>query len=454
MKKELRILTPNGMLGYGIPEADFWRGVERGPDAMVIDSGSTDPGPYLLGQGALLVSREAYVRDLTIMLEACAERRIPIYIGSAGGSGTNAQVDELVEIIAGIVRDNGWRRLQIAKIYSDIDRGVIRERLAAGRVGPCGSSGELTAEDVDGAVNVVAQMGGEPFLKVLQERPDIDVIVAGRAYDPAPFAGLCMLHGISDAAYWHMGKIVECGANCAEPKGKTILATIRQDSFDLEPMALDERCTIASVAAHTLYEKSKPDMLAGPGGVLDLREARYEQISERAVRVSGSRFIPSEQYAVKLEGAGRVGYRTIFIGGIRDSILLSQIDDFLARVHESAAKTYPEIAEGRATLDFHQYGRNGVMGATEPELERIPHEIGLMGEVTAPTQELANAICSSTRINVLHMPYAGQVATAGNFAIPLNPPETPTGPVYRFSVYHLMEVDSPTELFPIHYCET
>jgi len=30
----------------------------------------------------------------------------------------------------------------------------------------------------------------------------------------------------------------------------------------------------------------------------------------------------------------------------------------------------------------------------------------------------------------------GQMATAGNFAIPLNPPETPTGPVCRFTIYH------------------
>ena len=71
-----------------------------------------------------------------------------------------------------------------------------------------------------------------------------------------------------------------------------------------------------------------------------------------------------------------------------------------------------------------------------------------MGEVTAPTQELANDICSSTRIAVLHSPYPGQMATAGNFAIPLNPPETPTGPVCQFTVYHLMEVDSPDRYVP------
>ena len=102
---------------------------------------------------------------------------------------------------------------------------------------------------------------------------------------------------------------------------------------------------------------------------------------------------------------------------------------------------------------FHVYGRDAVMGEMEPLRHVVPHEVGLMGEVTAPTQELANDICNSTRIAVLHSAYPGQMATAGNFAIPLNPPETPTGPVCKFSVYHLMEVDSPTDMFPVRYME-
>ena len=76
-----------------------------------------------------------------------------------------------------------------------------------------------------------------------------------------------------------------------------------------------------------------------------------------------------------------------------------------------------------------------------------------MGEITATTQEQANAICSQARIIVLHMPYPGQLATAGNFAIPLNPPENPIGPVCRFNIYHLMEVESPDELFPVRLLE-
>ena len=87
------------------------------------------------------------------------------------------------------------------------------------------------------------------------------------------------------------------------------------------------------------------------------------------------------------------------------------------------------------------------MGELEPEKDFVPLEVGILGEVTAQTQELAHAICSNARINVLHTPYAGQMATAGNFAIPLNPPENDIGPVCRFSLYHLMEVESPLEPF-------
>ena len=452
MKDEIRILTPNGILGYGIPEADFWRGVDRNPDAMIVDGGSTDPGPYLLGLPKTIVSRDAYKRDLSLMLDACANRKIPVYISSAGGAGIRDQVDMLVELIQEIAANKGYR-FKIAKIYSDIAPDTVRESLAAGNISPCASAPVLQEEDIDMSSNIVAQMGAEPFIKVRREHPDVDIIVAGRSYDPAPFAALCSLHDIEPGIYWHMGKIVECGANCAEPKGKVILATVRRDSFDLEPMSLKERCTPASVAAHTLYEKARPDLLVGPGGTIDLREARYEPINDRAVRVSGSRFIESADYTVKLEGAGIVGMRTIFIGGIRDPILIGQIDDYLSRIKAEASNTYPEIRSGEAQLIFHVYGMNGVMGEFEPMADTIPHEIGLLGEVTAATQDLANTICNSVRIDVLHTAYEGQLATAGNFAIPLNPPENPIGPVCKYTLYHLMKVDSADALFPYEIVE-
>ena len=448
---EFKILTPIGLLGYGFPEADFWRGIDAGADAIVVDAGSTDPGPYLLGLGKMIVSAAALERDLRIMLAGAVQKKIPLLIGSAGGAGTDAHVDATVAMIRGIAEEKGYR-LKIAAIYADVGPARVRERFGEGLIEPCASAPELTAKDIDESVHIVAQMGMEPFVKVLREHPDVDVIVAGRAYDPAPYAALCAVRGIESGVYWHMGKIMECGGACAEPKGSVILATVREGSFDLAPMNPKERCTVLSVAAHTLYEKTRPDLLPGPGGVLDLADSTYEQVDERTVRVSGSVFRPTPQYQVKLEGAALAGFRTIFIGGVRDPMFIAGIDTNLARVQGRLKGMYPEMKSGEASLAFHVYGINGVMGQYEP-LRVVPHEVGILGEVTAATQEKANAIASDARITVLHMPYEGQVATAGNFAIPLNPPENPIGPVCRFSIYHLMQVESPLELFPYKIVE-
>jgi len=387
------------------------------------------------------------------MLKAAYERKIPLIISSAGGAGTDAQVDFMIDLIRELSAANGYK-FKLAAIYSSVDRAMIHARLREGRITECGPSGNLAPSTIDEAVEIVAQIGAEPFAKVLAEHPEIDIIVSGRSYDPAPHAALCMVRGgIEPGTYWHMGKIVECGAACAEPKGRVIKATIRKDSFDLEPMNPAERCTPLSVAAHTLYEKSRPDMLPGPGGALHLAGARYEALDDRRTRISGGVFVPTNKYSVKLEGAAIVGYRTMFVGGIRDPILIGQLDSYLAAIRKRAEGIFPQLASGQASLTFHVYGRDAVMGEMEPMRHVVPHEVGLMGEVTAPTQALANDICSSTRVAVLHTPYPGQMATAGNFAIPLNPPETPTGPVCRFTVYHLMEIDSPSDPFPVKYME-
>jgi len=49
----------------------------------------------------------------------------------------------------------------------------------------------------------------------------------------------------------------------------------------------------------------------------------------------------------------------------------------------------------------------------------------------------------------MHAPYPGRIATAGNLASPFTPLEIPLGQACAFNVYHLMKVDSPTDLFPI-----
>ncbi|MBV8410054.1 MAG: acyclic terpene utilization AtuA family protein, partial [Alphaproteobacteria bacterium] len=417
----IRILTPSGMLGYGFPVDHFKLGLAQRPHAITVDSGSTDSGPQKLGLGEMTCSREAYVKDIEVLLEAQHEARIPLLISSAGGDGTNLHVDVFRDIIAKIAKRRGWR-FKLATIYADIDKGHIKRELLGGRIEPLGPVPPLDQREVEAATVIVAQMGAEPFVKALDESEGVDVIVSGRAYDPAPTAAMAIRAGFDPALAWHMGKIMECGALCAEPVGRNVMGYLRRDHFELEPLNPAERCTTASVAAHTLYEKTHPFLLAGPGGTLDLSHCSYEQVTDRRVRVSGSRFEPSRHYTVKLEGAKTSGYRSIFIAGARDPIFIAQIDEILAKVLAATRAYFAEVPPESYRIIPHLYGKNGVMGDLEP-VKTPAHELCIIIEVAAATQALASAICGKARTSLMHSPYPGRIATAGNLASPFTPLE-------------------------------
>lgn len=450
---EVRILTPTGMLGYGFPLEWFRKGLDMRPDVITVDSGSTDSGPQKLGLGAMTCSPEAYLKDISVLLEAAAGRKVPVYISSAGGDGTDAHLDVFFDMVRQISRERGYH-FRAASIGGSIDKDLIRRRMKEGRVHSLDGTPLLTKEEVAAASNIVAQMGAEPFLAALERYGELDLIITGRSYDPSPTAAACIRRGMDPALAWHMGKIMECGALCAEPVGRCIFGFMHRDYFELEPLNPAERCTCASVAAHTLYEKPHPFHLRGPGGMLDLSDCTYEQVTDRRVRVSGSRFIPEEHYTVKLEGAKCVGFRTIAIQGARDPAFIRAIDQ-LTREIENRVRTayFPDVPADKYQIVFHLYGKNGVMGDLEPDMESQPKELCVITEVAAVSQELANSICGRIRTDLLHAPYPGRIATAGNCGSPFTPLEIPLGEVCKFNVYHLMEVDTPIEPFPIKYVE-
>jgi hypothetical protein len=290
-------------------------------------------------------------------------------------------------------------------------------------------------------------MGPEPFIAALQA--GAQVVLAGRSCDDAIMAALPLLRGFDPGLATHMGKILECGAACAVPFGQDgVLGTLDGDSFTLEPNSLGRRCTVASVAGHSLYEREDPYVQRGPGGYVDMTETRFVQLDERRVRVTGTRFVPEHPYRVKLEGVRQIGYRTISVAGIRCPTMVERVDAILADVRKRMG-TYFSTSEP-FTLLFHLYGKDAVMGSLEGRAHRMPHELGLVTEVIAPTQELARAICHVTTGTILHYCYEGQKNNAGNLAFPYSPSEIDAGPTYIFSLYHLMAVDDPCALFPLH----
>jgi hypothetical protein len=243
----------------------------------------------------------------------------------------------------------------------------------------------------------------------------------------------------------HMGKILECGAIAATPGSGAdcVLGTLTHDTFVLESLNPQRRFTCESAAAHTLYEKSDPYHLPGPGGVIHLDQCQFRELGDGRVEVRGSRHERTVPYFVKVEGARLTGYRAISMAGVRDPLFIAACDSILAAVRAQVQSMWSD-SQGSA-LHFHIYGRDGVMGSGEPLRNASSHELGILMEAVAPTQELANSLVSLTRSTLLHYGYPGRISTAGNLAFPFSPSDFAAGAVYEFSVYHLMQQDAPED---------
>jgi hypothetical protein len=203
------------------------------------------------------------------------------------------------------------------------------------------------------------------------------------------------------------------------------------------------------VAAHTLYEKTNPYILPGPGGHLDLHNTKFEQETENTVKVTGTKFVKAEVNTVKLEGAKPIGCRTVSIAGARDPAFIAKIDTIIEGVKERVADNFKGGDLQNYELRFNIYGRDGVMAGLEPHpgTEGV-HELGIVIEAIAPTQKQADTVCAFARSTMLHYGYEGRRSTAGNLAFPYSPSDFHAGDVYVFSVYHLLRTDDPASLFP------
>ena len=445
----IRVLSPTAILGYGFPTSSFEAGLALNPDVIAVDAGSSDPGPYYLGAGVSFTDRAAVKRDLRHMLIAGRARGIPVLVGSAGGAGARPHLDWTVEIIREIAREEGLTG-RLAVIPSDMDKAALTAALAAGDLVALPPGGPATPADIADSTYIVAQIGEEPLIAAL--KAGADVVVAGRCYDPSVFAAVPILRGYPRGLALHMGKILECAAIASLPGSGSdcMMGTLDETGFVLETLNPARICTVTSVAAHTLYEKSDPYHLPGPGGALNLRSTRFEQIDPARVRVTGTVFEPSDGYFVKLEAARIVGYRTVSIAGVRAPDFIAQLDSILDGVRARVFDNFPDMKAGNATLIFRVYGRDGVMGALEPERGNLPHELGLVIEAVADSQDRANTICSFARSTMLHFGYPGRVSTAGNLAFPYSPSDFKAGAVYGFSLYHLVRVSDPVAPFPFH----
>jgi hypothetical protein len=450
---EFRLLSPTGVMGSGFVESSFEAALARKPHFIGCDAGSTDPGPGHLGAGHPAFPRQAVKRDLRLMLLGARRLNVPLLIGSAGTAGADAHLEWTFDILKDIAREESLT-FRLALIHAEQDKAYLKRRLRENRIKPLDPAPQFDEQVIDRAAHIVGMMGTEPFLRALDA--GADVVLAGRASDTAIFAGLPIQHGFAPGLAWHAAKILECGA-AAVVNRKTpdcMMAFIRDGHFIVEAPDPALRCTPQSIAAHSLYENADPFLIKECSGTIDLSACRYEAADARSVRVSGSSFVPADTYTVKLEGAEKVGYQSVFIGAIRDPFIIRQIDDWSARleqrIHARITQVYGTALKAEDYhLVFRIYGKNGVMGALEPVKEIRSHELCLIIEVTAPTQETASSIAGIIRHQGLHLPIPEWSGLITALACPYNPAHLERGAVYRFNVNHVVEPDDPYEMFPM-----
>lgn len=450
MPRPMTALSATGALGHEpIHPASFHEGIKHPLDFIGADAGSGDSGPYFLGSNEPMNPREWEHFDLELLLVAARERKIPLIIGSAGGAGTTRGVTDYVELVREISAKHRLEPFRLATIRSEVPLEYLRERVRREQIKPLGAAGPLTTEDLDKTSRVVAMMGVEPYFKAFDL--GADVVIAGRSCDDAIYAALPLRAGFSKGLSFHLGKTLECSSLVGTPSmaKETILGTITDEYVQLEPMHPNQRCTPASVAGHSLYERVHPYTQAYPGGVLDTSGTIYEQVSERTTRFWNSRFIDDPEYRLKLEGSGLVGYRALTIGAVRDPIAISSLDWVLENVRERTREQYGQLEPDKDyRILFHQYGKNGVMGDLEPLKDARSHEICIVTEVVAQTQAIANLVARFTLYRLLFPTFAGQKATAGGIAM-LRDEVLEGQPAYRWTIDHLLPVSDPLELFPI-----
>lgn len=449
----MKLLAPTGVLGVGFSYRSFRQALEHDVDVIACDAGSTDWGPYHLGSGISWAGRDQTKRDLEILMQGARECGIPLLIGTCGFSGAEPALQWTREIALEIAREHDLS-FDLATVHSEVDSTWLKRAIGDGRVTALDGVDDLTDEGADSMTRAVAMMGPEPFQKALDS--GADVVLAGRSSDAAVYAAVPLRQGVAPAMAWHLGKLVECANAISEPvsAGACIVATVDGDGFTVEPAAPDVRCTVSTVAAHMLYENSSPYLLREPPGTLDTRNVTYEQVTETTVRVTGSEFI-DQPYSVRVEGVTLEGYRSMCLAGLRDPAVIAEIDEYTSSIAALLAKSAPRrfgVSSDDYELRFRRYGLDAVLGARHPLFDTVPTagaEVGLVLEVIAETQQLANQLVASSLPYLMHGVHVRGAKRSANAALAYSPAVIDLGAAYRWTVWHAVTIDDPLGPFPI-----
>ena len=439
----VRVLIPSGALGLGYDRAALARGIDQKPDIIAIDGGSTDSGPHYLGTGTSKYSRNSIKAEWRELMQARAEAQVPLIIGTSGTCGADSAVDWLVDITREIAAETG-QSLKVAVLKSGQSSSAMKRAYQAGKISPLPAAPKICDAIFDDCTNIVALAGAEQIQEALNTGADI--VIAGRTTDTAIISALPLLRGCHAGGAWHGAKIGECGALATtNPNSGTILIEFDAQGFTISPMGDNACATPETVSAHMLYENADPYILFEPGGYLDVTQASYLALDDQQVRVTGSEWVVSEAYYVKLEGARRVGFQTVSLVLIRDPRYVAHIRDWCADIEiKCTTKVQARIADD-FSIELRLIGVDATLGDLDHDIQ-VGSEVAVLGIVTAATQNLSNEVAKILNPYLLHHPLSEQEEMP-TFAFPFSPPEMQRGAAYEFCLNHVLTLQSPMDAF-------
>ena len=341
---EAKVLIPGGharrRLHRALPSIAASRSAPTPSPSM---AARRTPGPAYLGRAMAKMPAEAIAADLRLMLVKGAAAGIPVIVGSAGTSGTDAGVDWVGSLVEQIAVEEGLTLRRGPHLLASRPKTSCapprRRTVDAAGAGPPPDRR---------APRPVRPHRRPPRCGAVHRALDAgaDVVIAGRATDTAVIAAAALRARVSartDLARRQDRRVRRAVHD--QPSRRRRPGRDRRRRLHRRAAGPDSACTPLSVAAHMIYENANPNIMREPSGTLDVTDAVYEPLDERRVRVD--RFtLHAEPYTMKLEGAGLVGFQSLAIAGIREPEILAQIDvwaDTLKRVHrgEGAAAHGP-----------------------------------------------------------------------------------------------------------------
>ena len=102
------------------------------PDAVAVDAGSLDPGPYYLGAGLPHVPRYKMKEDCRIMMEGLLTNKTTMVMGSAGGSGGHKHIKWHLDIMDEVAKEMG-KTFKVAIVDTTLDKEYLKQKSSQGK---------------------------------------------------------------------------------------------------------------------------------------------------------------------------------------------------------------------------------------------------------------------------------------------------------------------------------